>query len=439
MKLRKLFILLVVMGLIGLPVMVYAEGEESGTGSQETTGGETNPSGGESGGNESGQGEEQTTPKLDKESLELEVGSTGKLTVKDAGDKTVTWSSDKESVATVDNGTVTAVGEGTAKITADVDGTKLTCDVTVKAKEENKEIDYRIKKLIVQGATISPKFDKDIYEYKIQITGNVKDLEFGVELMDSKNAGYIIGNHDTLKSIKDNGIIIVITDAKGKTTEEAKQYKFIYEESETEKEEEKKVEEKNVNLASLKMTGYAFNEVFNKDVTDYTVMIPYEVTEITVDAVAEDKDAKVTISSTKGLDVGGNRVTVTVTNGDKKKVYNLYVTRSEQTETEEVPTSIIGPSSSSSSSNGSDLELPDVDDPDSTLNKITVTIASIVIFLMGAIGVYFFISTSPKRMKKEVLSKKRKEKQVKANSPMVEVSNKEEIEDLEPTKEIRRK
>ena len=48
MKLRKLFILLVVMGLIGLPVMVYAEGEESGSQSgTETTG----PSSG-------GQGEE---------------------------------------------------------------------------------------------------------------------------------------------------------------------------------------------------------------------------------------------------------------------------------------------------------------------------------------------------------------------------------------------
>lgn len=43
----------------------------------------------------------------------------------------VTWTTSNEDVATVEDGEVTAVGAGTAVITASVDGTKLTCSVTV--------------------------------------------------------------------------------------------------------------------------------------------------------------------------------------------------------------------------------------------------------------------------------------------------------------------
>lgn len=75
---------------------------------------------------------------LDKETIQLKVGKTTKLTATvepdNATDKTVVWSSGDETVATVsEDGTVTAVAEGTATITAGTpDGAQTaTCTVTV--------------------------------------------------------------------------------------------------------------------------------------------------------------------------------------------------------------------------------------------------------------------------------------------------------------------
>lgn len=77
---------------------------------------------------------------LDKETVQLKVGKTTKLTATvepdNATDKTVVWSSGDETVATVsEDGTVTAVAEGTATITAGTpDGAQTaTCTVTVVA------------------------------------------------------------------------------------------------------------------------------------------------------------------------------------------------------------------------------------------------------------------------------------------------------------------
>ena len=50
---------------------------------------------------------------------------------------------------------------------------------------------------------------------------------------------------------------------------------------------------------------------------------------------------------------------------------------------------------------------------------VSITIASIILFLIGAIGIYFYIKTSPKKMKKELL----KIKKEKDDSPIIEVDN----------------
>jgi endoglucanase len=75
---------------------------------------------------------------LDKTTLRLVVGKTGKLTATvspaDTPNKAVTWSSSDDDIATISAGTVTAVAEGTAviKVTSRADITKTAqCAVTV--------------------------------------------------------------------------------------------------------------------------------------------------------------------------------------------------------------------------------------------------------------------------------------------------------------------
>lgn len=82
-------------------------------------------------------GTEVTSVTLNKDTLNLEVGKTGKLsaTVRpdSAADKSITWSSSNTDVASViSNGTVTAKKAGTAVITATaVNGKNASCTVTV--------------------------------------------------------------------------------------------------------------------------------------------------------------------------------------------------------------------------------------------------------------------------------------------------------------------
>ena len=78
---------------------------------------------------------------LDKPTLELTVGETGRLTVtvtpEDAADKNVVWKSGNTAAATVGaDGLVTAVAAGNATITATAGGKSATCSVTVKDRQQ---------------------------------------------------------------------------------------------------------------------------------------------------------------------------------------------------------------------------------------------------------------------------------------------------------------
>lgn len=68
--------------------------------------------------------------KLNKTSLVLGLGETNKLKVKNTKDK-VTWYSSNPEIVTVNGGELTSVAVGGAVVTAEVNGTYLTCKVVV--------------------------------------------------------------------------------------------------------------------------------------------------------------------------------------------------------------------------------------------------------------------------------------------------------------------
>ena len=74
---------------------------------------------------------EAASVKISKTKLSLNTGDTKTLKITGTTKK-ITWSTSDKSVATVSSkGKVTAKNAGSAVITASVNGTKLTCKVTV--------------------------------------------------------------------------------------------------------------------------------------------------------------------------------------------------------------------------------------------------------------------------------------------------------------------
>lgn len=97
----------------------------------------------------------------------------------------------------------------------------------------------------------------------------------------------------------------------------------------TEKPEDKS---KNSALKELTLLQGTLTPEFSKDVTEYTVQVGTDVTELQLDAIPEDEKAKVTVDGNTDLKDGENKVTITVTAEDESTtVYTLTVNKTDET------------------------------------------------------------------------------------------------------------
>lgn len=98
----------------------------------------------------------------------------------------------------------------------------------------------------------------------------------------------------------------------------------------TKPEEEKKSD--NANLKSLVVENYDIIPNFSSDVTEYTLDVTSEVTELSIKAEPEDSKATVTIKGEKELKEGENTVIISVDAEDgTTKLYEIKVTKKEET------------------------------------------------------------------------------------------------------------
>ncbi len=95
----------------------------------------------------------------------------------------------------------------------------------------------------------------------------------------------------------------------------------------------------NANLKSMILSdNIPLNPAFNKDVTTYNISVDNSVEKVLINAVAEDKDAKLSYGGSTKMKVGDNQrwVTVTAPNGTQKK-YTINIKRAAPGETIENP------------------------------------------------------------------------------------------------------
>lgn len=390
---KKLFVLLSIFVLV-MPFMVYAEDPEPSADPTPTASPE--PS----------QDPVEIKITMSPSSLELNEGDSKKLSVELEGtSSTVTWKSSDTNVATVDNGTVTAKKAGTATITAEVEGKSANCAVTVKAKK----VSATLKNVKIEGADVT----------------KVNDTTYNVNVTDESKF-----------SIVDDGKHVIITLSEGNdyrmtSLDSKNEFKILVGDNTYTFKVTRPAA--NTNLSKLEVSGYAFDQTFNKDTTNYTVTVPYDITTVTINATTEDDNAKISTgkSFTKdNLQVGGNTVTIKVTNGSDSKTYKIFITREEEKKEKEKE-KITSGNTSKITSKDSDMDIPETTSPDSILDYIIITLGTLVLFSIGGIGIFFYFKTSPKRMKKELLKKKKTD--VKEESPIVEIEETKE----EPKKEIK--
>lgn len=89
----------------------------------------------------------------------------------------------------------------------------------------------------------------------------------------------------------------------------------------------------NKNLSSLKIEGVELEPKFNKATTQYTANIDGDVTELKIEAKAEDSKSKVTIEGNKELKEGDNVIKIKVTAEDNTtRTYFLTATKGGESE-----------------------------------------------------------------------------------------------------------
>lgn len=365
-KLKQNIALFSTLALLMTPGVVLAAEQSQGTGEE----------------NGNSEVTEKITITLNKEQLELTEGESETLvaTVTNSENTSVKWKSMDETIVKVDmNGEVTALSPGKTIIMASIDDNTLdTCEVTVKAKQLSS--DASIKSLNLTVGTLNKTFSPDDLDYTITIPSGTKELDIkkAISLNDS-SAGLLVSGDSNLKN--GSKITAVVTAENG----QQRTYTFTI------------VKEAiDLSLKSLRVTGYTLDQAFDPNTLNYTLTIPYEAQDVTIQAAAASSEASVSVSGATGLEVGKSIVTVTVSDNDgNKREYKITVTREAETEENEEEENIS--STSSSTSNQTSKDVHEDNRKDRTLQYVLVSIGCLILFLIGGFGIYFYIKTSKKK------------------------------------------
>lgn len=165
--------------------------------------------------------------------------------------------------------------------------------------------------LSITDYQISPEFNKNTRNYYVAIPTTVSSVEVNAQAESAKATLKITGNTQLTKT--ENTIQIVVTSAKGKK----KTYKITV----------TKQKENALKLQSLEIKGATFSPAFDSSKYYYTaeMKINDDSKDITVEAVANNANAKVEVIGDKGIQAGENLVSVIVSNSSETTVYEILI------------------------------------------------------------------------------------------------------------------
>lgn len=179
----------------------------------------------------------------------------------------------------------------------------------------NKSSNNLLDSLTINNAKMSPTFSKDVTSYSITVPKDVNKLDLDYKLSDSKASVKVVGN-DNLKSNKNNVVEIIVTAEDGSTKTYILNVSFSSDSSSNK-------------LASLEVKESSLYPKFDSDVNEYKIKLKKNVSKLTIDAIAKDKNSKVEIIDNKNLNKNNSVVLVKVT--DKNGFSNYYKLKVDNT------------------------------------------------------------------------------------------------------------
>ena len=182
-------------------------------------------------------------------------------------------------------------------------------------KQENKSNDSYLNSLVVNGATISPNFDKDVSSYTVTVPYDVEKLDISYVTSNNKAKVEIIGNDEL--QVGTNNVQVKVTAEDGSVR--------IYMINAT----RAAFSAKN-NLKILSDNGFTLNPSFDKDRLEYNLKVKSNTDSLDLTAIAENENAKVEITGNGNFKTGNNVVLIKVTDENGfTKYYQINVDKPE--------------------------------------------------------------------------------------------------------------
>lgn len=243
-----------------------------------------------------------------------------------------------------------------------------------------------LKSLTVGNATISPVFSSGTTSYSASVSYDISRLSVSAAAEDS---GAKVSVSGTDLSVGQNTVTIVVTAPNGATK--------TYTISVTRAQDPNYVPSSNANLKTINLSAGILSPAFDPAVTEYAVYLPYELSSITIGGEAEDERASDVAGVEQQLELGENRLKITVTaeNGSTKDYY-VTVFRMPQynASSETEATTAAETTDPAETAETTELENP-TEDPEGGLSQVgdvpfwTLVVVGIVCAMTGFGAGYF--------------------------------------------------
>lgn len=248
-----------------------------------------------------------------------------------------------------------------------------------------------LKSLTVNNATISPGFSPTVTEYSASVPFEVSTLEVTAK---TENTGARFSVSGKELSVGKNTVTILVTAANGAT----KTYKI----SVTRAQDPNYIPSSNARLKSISLSAGTLSPVFNPDVTEYAVYVPYEQQNMAIGGDAEHNIVAQVKGEERELVVGENRLKITVTAEDSStKEYFVTVFRmpkyiaSSQTETTPEPETTPAPETSADTTASETTQQTEDGNPGGDTDKFrdipfwTIAVIGVLCAMIGFGGCFF--------------------------------------------------